>query len=84
VEEIAAYRLPAAAAASVESILHRFFDAARLDIWFDRDGKTVAEANEWFDVPLPVIDEAITLIENDAIASYEYDRDHGAIKLASP
>jgi hypothetical protein len=84
VEEIAAYKLPAAAAASVESILHRFFAAARLDVWFDRDGKTVAAANEWFDVPLPVIDEAITLIENDAITSYEYDRDQRAIRLASP
>jgi hypothetical protein len=84
VEEIAIYRLPAAAAASVESLLHKFFASARLDIWFDRDSKTVAEANEWFDVPLPVIDEAISLIENDAITSFEYDRDQRAIKLASP
>jgi hypothetical protein len=83
VEEIAAYRLPAAAAALVETILHRFFASARLDIWFDRDGATVAEANEWFDVPLPVIDEAITLIENDAITSYEYDRDQRTLRLAS-
>jgi hypothetical protein len=35
-------------------------------------------------VPLPVIDEAISLIENDAITSFEYDRDQRAIKLASP
>jgi hypothetical protein len=83
VEEVAAYKLPAAAAAVVESLLHKFFASARLDVWFDRNGTTVAEANEWFDVPLAAIDEAITLIENDAITSYEYDRDHRSIRIAS-
>jgi hypothetical protein len=83
VEEVAAYKLPAAAAGSVESLLHKFFSSARLDIWLDRSGYTVAEANEWFDVPLPVIDEAITLIENDAIASYQYDATDRAIRIAS-
>lgn len=83
VKEIAAYKLPAAAAASVESFLHKFFASARLDIWFESNGITIAGANEWFDVPLKVIDEAISLIENDAITSYEYDRDHRSIRLAS-
>jgi hypothetical protein len=83
VKEIAAYKLPAAAAASVESFLHKFFASARLDIWFESNGITIAGANEWFDVPLTVIDEAISLIENDAITSYEYDRDHRSIRLAS-
>lgn len=82
VEEIAAYKLPAAAAALVESLLHKFFASARLDVWFDHNGKTVAEANEWFDVPIEAIDEAITLIENDAITSYEYDADHRSIRVA--
>ena len=83
VEEVAAYKLPAAAARSVESLLHKFFASARLDIWFDRNDHTVAEANEWFDVPLSVIDEAITLIENDTITSFEYDRDQRSIRLTA-
>jgi hypothetical protein len=35
-------------------------------------------------VPLPLIDEAITLIENDTITSYQYDRDQRAVRLATP
>ena len=60
-----------------------FFASARLDIWFDRNGKTVAEANEWFDVPVTVIDEAIDLINAETIGHYEYDADHRRITLAS-
>ena len=42
---------------SVEGILHRFFNEARLDVWFETAGQNVAEADEWFDVPLLLIDE---------------------------
>jgi T5orf172 domain len=83
VEEVASYKLPAAAAGMVESILHKFFASARLDVWFDRDDRTIVEAKEWFDVPLAVIEEAVTLIENDTITSFEYDRDRRMIRLAS-
>jgi hypothetical protein len=83
VEEVASYKLPAAAARIVESLLHKFFASARLDIWLDRNGATVAEANEWFDVPVSAIEEAITLIENDSITYYEYDRDNRSVRLST-
>lgn len=81
VERVAVYKLPAAGAQQVESLLHTFFASARLDIWFERQGKVVAAANEWFDVPRGVIDEAVELINAETIGSYEYDRDERAIKL---
>jgi len=49
------------------------FAKTRLDIWFEKEGRTIAQANEWFVVPLPVIDEAIGLIQTEAITNYEYD-----------
>ena len=83
VEQVAVYTLPAVAAQEVEYLLHAFFDAARLDIWFEREGKLVTEANEWFDVPLQAVNEAIELINAEAIGSYEYDRADRAIRLRS-
>lgn len=81
VAEVARYKLPAVAAQRVEALLHTFFAAGRLDIWFERDGKVAAEANEWFDVPLNAIDEAVELINAETIGSYEYDREARAIRL---
>lgn len=83
VETVASYSLPAVAAQPVEAILHNFFASARLDTWFEQNNRVVAEAREWFDVPLPAIDEAIALIQSDGIQSYEYDPDERRIKLRS-
>jgi hypothetical protein len=81
VEEVARYTLPAIGVQHVEALLHNFFGSARLDIWFERKGKVVSEANEWFDVPLEIIDEAIELINTETIGNYEYARDERAIRL---
>jgi hypothetical protein len=81
VERVAMYKLPAVAAQQVESLLHTFFASARLDIWFEREGKVVAEANEWFDVPREVIDEAVDLINAETVGLYEYGRDAREIRL---
>jgi len=83
VETVASYSLPAVAAQPVEAILHGFFASARLDAWFEQNGQIITEANEWFDVPLPAINEAIALIQSESIQSYEYDPDERRIKLRS-
>jgi len=81
VEILAEYAVPAGAEQKVERMLHRLFAGARLDVWFEREGVTVAEAKEWFAVPLEVIDEAIGLINTGAIANYEYDVEGQVLKL---
>lgn len=83
VETVASYSLPAVAAQPVEAILHRFLASARLDTWFEKDHEILAEASEWFDVPLSAIDEAIALIQSENIQNYEYDPDERRIKLRS-
>lgn len=84
VEEVAVYEMPAAMARGVERLLHRFFARARVDVWFEREGISTAEVREWFSVALDVINEAIDLLQMEAIESYEYDPETRAIRLRGP
>ncbi len=67
----------------LESLLHRFFALACLDIdLFDSNGQRVTP-REWFVVPLNVLEEAITMMENGSILDYEYDVMGQKIRLKS-
>lgn len=81
VEIVEEYRVPRGVETKIEHLLHRLFASARVDAWFERGETTVAEANEWFAVPFRVIDEAITLFENEAIVNYEYDVETRSLRL---
>jgi hypothetical protein len=73
VEVIATYRLYHINRSKLENLIHRFFAAARLDLELkDRFGNPV-RPQEWFLVPLPVIDEVVQRIEDRTIVDYEYD-----------
>ena len=75
----ATFEMPAEYAKLMETVLHQFFSAVRLDAWFD-DGPS---AREWFDVPLPAIEEAIDLVQTGQLANFEYDPSKGTIELAT-
>ena len=83
VELVETFELPRSIAGKVESLLHRFFAAVRIDAWFEREGLSVADAREWFSVPLEAIEGAIDLIESEGIQSYAYDPRERRIKLRS-
>lgn len=73
VEIVATYELYNINRTRLESLIHRIFGAARLDIEIqDRFGQPVAP-REWFLVPLFVIDEAIEKIRNGTITGCVYD-----------
>ena len=73
VEIVATYKLNNINRAKLETLLHRFFGAARLDLEIaDRFGNPV-KPREWFLVPLPVIDEVVDRIRDLTIVDYEYD-----------
>ncbi len=73
VEVVATYHLSNIAPRKLESLLHRFFAGARLDLALkDRFGQDV-EPKEWFVVPLPVIGEAIEKVIDDTIIDFSYD-----------
>jgi hypothetical protein len=70
VEVVATYNINRA---RLESIFHRLFGAARLDLTIlDRFGQPV-KPKEWFLVPLQVIDDAVEKIRDGSITEFSYD-----------
>jgi len=73
VEVVATYELYNINRSKLENLLHRFFDASRLDIEIkDRFGNPVVP-REWFLVPLFVIDELVEKIKDKTISNYFYE-----------
>ena len=79
VEIIATYELYNINRVKLENLLHRFFDAARLNILIsDRFGNPI-NPREWFLVPLFIVDEVVEKVINGTLSHYEYDVN--AVKL---
>lgn len=73
VEIIATYNCYSLNVQSFESLLHRFFAEACLNIdLFDNSGNRYTP-REWFVVPINIIDEVIQLILNGNIIHYKYN-----------
>ena len=81
VQKVSTYKIYNRNADKLESLLHRFFANACLDIdLFNEKGQRL-NPREWFVVPFEVIEEAIELILNGNILNYEYDTVTKKIKL---
>ncbi|MFV0278081.1 MAG: GIY-YIG nuclease family protein, partial [Parahaliea sp.] len=73
VEVVASYKLAGINRTRMENLFHRLFAPARLNITInDRFGHPV-QPEEWFLVPLFVIDEAVARIKDGSITGYVYD-----------
>ncbi|WP_434479330.1 GIY-YIG nuclease family protein [Gemmatimonas sp.] len=73
VERVATYNLFNIDRVKLENIIHRVFEAARLDITItDRFGKPVVP-REWFLAPLFIIDQVVERIMDGSIVRYTYD-----------
>lgn len=73
VEIVASYELYNINRSKLENILHKFFIAAKLDIQInDRFGNPVTP-QEWFLVPLFIIDEVVEKIKDGTISECRYD-----------
>ena len=73
VEVVATYKLAGINRTRMENLFHKLFASARLNITIhDRFGHPV-QPEEWFLVPLFVIDEAVERIKDGSITSYAYD-----------
>jgi hypothetical protein len=77
----AEYSLPASLASGIEATLHQFFAGAKIQVTYEHGGVVLSEANEWFSVPLSAIDEAIDLINVEALSEHEYDPVSRTIRL---
>lgn len=81
VQKVATYKVYNRNADKLESLLHRFFANACLDIdLFNEKGQRL-NPREWFVVPFEAIEETIQLILNENIVNYEYDTLTKKIKL---
>ena len=79
VEVVATYKLAGINRTRMENLFHRLFGSARLNITIiDRFGHPV-QPQEWFLVPLFVVDEAVERIKDGTITNYVYD--HEAARL---
>jgi hypothetical protein len=84
VEVIATYKLAGVNRSRMESLFHRLFAPARLSITInDRFGHPV-QPEEWFLVPLFVIDEAVERLKNGTITNYVYDPKAASLVRAEP
>lgn len=82
VEVVATYKLFNINRTKLEKIIHRVFEPAKLDIEIkDRFGNPVVP-QEWFLVPLHIIDEAIAKVKDGSITKWTYDRGHAALKAS--
>lgn len=73
VEVVATYRLYNINRSKLETVIHRVFNRAKLDISIkDRFGIPVVP-REWFLVPLNVIEEVVDRIKSGTISGYSYD-----------
>jgi hypothetical protein len=81
VQKVATYKVYNRNADKLESLLHRFFANACLDIDLFNEKGLRLNPREWFVVPFEVIEETIQLILNENIVNYEYDPLTKKIKL---
>jgi len=81
VEVVATYKLAGINRSRMESLFHRLFAPARLNITIeDRFGHPV-QPREWFLVPLHVIDEAVQRVKDGTITSVVYDPSIAELKV---
>jgi hypothetical protein len=73
VEILATYKLANMSRIKLEKVIHNFFASAKFDIEvLDRFGRSV-KAQEWFLVPLFIVDEMVTKIIDGTITDYYYE-----------
>lgn len=83
VEIVATYELFNINRVKLENILHKVFEPARLDLEMkDRFGRPF-RPQEWFLVPLNIVDEAVSRIKDGSITDYTYSPQKVALVKSS-
>jgi T5orf172 domain len=73
VKIVATYKCFNMSTQKFEHLLHRVFSRARLNLEVVGLANEKFVPDEWFVVPIDVIDQAVSLIISDEIVNYEYD-----------
>lgn len=80
VEIAATYDLFNINRSKLEKLIHRLFIHARLDLQIDDRFGNQVKPQEWYLVPLPVVDEAVSRIKDGSITGFEYDPETASLK----
>lgn len=83
VDVVAEYKLHNIRRVHMETLFHRLFDAARIDITIDDRFGHPVRPQEWFLVPLAVIDETVRRIVDGSITGYVYDPATATLRVAT-
>lgn len=79
VEVVATYKVYGVNCQKLESLIHKVFAAAQINLTIpDRFGHQV-KPREWFLVPMNVIDDAVQRIRDRSILEYRYDPQQGRL-----
>jgi hypothetical protein len=79
VDVVASYKVYGVNCQKLESLLHKVFAAAQLDLTIpDRFGHMV-KPREWFVIPLQVINEAVDRIRDRSITAFRYSPSDGKL-----
>lgn len=79
VDVVASYKVYGVNCQKLESLIHKVFSAAQINLTIpDRFGHMV-RPREWFLLPLPVIDEAVARIRDRSILGCRYDPASGQL-----
>jgi hypothetical protein len=73
VEVVTTYKLLNVNRRKLETLLHRFFEPARLSVEIPDNFGRLYKPREWFLVPISVIDEAVRRIRDGSIVNARYD-----------
>ncbi len=73
VEIVATYKLHNINRVKLENLFHKLFGAARLDVTIDDRFGNAVKPQEWFLVPLHVIDEAVNRFRLGTVDAVSYD-----------
>jgi hypothetical protein len=73
VEVVATYKLAGINRTKMENLFHKLFRSAQLNITIDDRFGHPVQPEEWFLVPLFVIDEAVSRIKDGSITNFRYD-----------
>ena len=83
VDVVATYKLAGVRRSRLESMFHRIFAGARLDLALPDGFGASVKPREWFLASLPVINEVVERIRDGSIIRYEYDRSTAELRLAN-
>lgn len=73
VEVVATYKLAGINRTRMEALFHKLFATCRLEITINDRFSRPVQPEEWFLVPLFVVDEAVGRIKDSSITGYVYD-----------